>query len=140
MKKLFLIAAICIAAYWLFGGKPGSDLPANLSPVREVPVAERTNVILFTGTEWCPPCQALERNVIDTDPWREFIRKEVMFSVYDFPRDPGGVSATAQTMAQRYQVSGFPTMVIVDRQGNRLSQKVGVAGDIEVYKRWIRSF
>jgi len=30
--------------------------------------------------------------------------------------------------------------LIVDRQGNRLSQKVGVAGDIEDYKRWIRSY
>jgi len=126
------------------GGKAGGAFPARViseaTPVREIPAEKRVRVILFTGTEWCPPCRQLDQSVISKAPWKEFAEKEILFRCVDIPRDGSRAPAGDRELVSRYGVRSFPTMVIVDRSGRELARRSGGGAPVENYKAWIRGY
>lgn len=47
-------------------------------------------LLLFSGMWWCPHCQALEENVLDTDSFRQYVaEKGYYLAVADFPYRDG---------------------------------------------------
>lgn len=143
-RLIFLF--ILIYAGWKFaqsvtetGGSsafPGSSGPAT--EALETAAGDRKQVVLITGTTWCGPCQALEREVIQSGAWKEFTAKEISFTVHDVPRDTSRMTPAMREALERFQVRGFPTMLVIDGNGRVLSRQVGVAGGVEQYKSWIR--
>ncbi|MCB1236241.1 MAG: thioredoxin family protein [Verrucomicrobiae bacterium] len=145
MSKFLTLAFIGLVAFSLFrGGKGKSSVPfpnaviSEATPVQEVPAENRIRVVLFTGTEWCPACQHLDRSVIKTERWREFAANEILFEVFDIPADRSAVTDEARTMMNQYNIRAFPTMLVLDRQNEILSQQVGSGPPVENYKKWIR--
>jgi len=79
-------------------------------------------VVLFTGSNWCPPCMKLEKDVFATD---EFKKKSVeMYHLVklDFPRG-GDIEQSDETKAhnqqwlQKLAVTGFPSLILLDKSG-----------------------
>jgi thioredoxin-related protein len=94
-------------------------------------------LIEFTGSKWCPPCQALTAKVLSTPEFAAFSRNVVMVSL-DYPplseRTPAKVSANPElarlmSIKEKYGVPGFPTMFLYDAQGKQLSKIVGYSGE-----------
>jgi len=86
-------------------------------------------VILFTGSDWCPPCKALRREVF---PNPEFQKKadKVILVLADFPRRkpmPQEQMNKNRRLASLFLGrSGLPTMVGVDwRKGEILNKITG---------------
>ena len=47
-------------------------------------------LLLFSGMWWCPHCQALEKNVLDTDGFRQYVAEQGYYlAVADFPYRDG---------------------------------------------------
>ncbi|MCC5848852.1 MAG: thioredoxin family protein [Verrucomicrobia bacterium] len=85
----------------------------------------RPILILFTGSDWCPPCMNLERNVFSTKHFEQFARENLVLYVADFPRrkrQPPELIATNQRLQQTYRIRGYPTLVLVNAQGRQLDQ------------------
>lgn len=118
------------------------DFPMTLmskpTPVKSVEPSNRVKVVLFTGTEWCPACQHLDKNVINTAAWRDFAAKEIQFRSIDIPADRSRAPAYAQRLASQYGVSAYPTMLVLDQDSEVLSRQVGSGPPVENYKAWIR--
>ena len=61
MNKLLPIGGIIVLTFILMRGRSGGevDFPMRMmtapTPVKSVPNEKRIKVVLFTGTEWCPP-------------------------------------------------------------------------------------
>lgn len=144
MNKLLPIAVIAVLAFLLMKGRSDGevDFPMRMmtapTPVKSVPKENRIKVVLFTGTEWCPACQQLDRGVISTPAWMEFASKEIQFRSFDFPADRSTMPASAQRMAQQYGVRAFPTMLVLSSDNEVLSKQVGSGPPTENYKAWIR--
>jgi len=41
----------------------------------------------FTGSDWCPPCKALHKNVLTSDVFKQQMPKKFILLKLDNPRD-----------------------------------------------------
>src|SRR5581483_9924610 len=60
-----------------------TDLPKAVAQAR----TEKKLVLLeFTGSDWCPPCKALRKNVLGSDVFAGYARTNLVLVEIDFPR------------------------------------------------------
>src|SRR5436189_5131189 len=81
----------------------------------------------FTGSYWCGWCILLDREVFSKPQFKEYASKNLVLVELDFPKTkPVSEAIRRQNMrlAQQYQVQGFPTIVVLNGDG----QVVGAFG------------
>jgi len=70
----------------------------------------------FTGSDWCPPCQAMEKNVFNQKAFADYAAENLILLKLDFPRnhpqDPD-IAKQNQQLAQSIGVKGFPTIILI---------------------------
>src|SRR6516165_8692992 len=72
-----LANAIADEAGWL------TDLPKAQAKAK----AENKLVLMdFNGSDWCPPCKALRKNVLSTKEFEDYAKKNLVLVDVDFPR------------------------------------------------------
>ena len=74
----------------------------------------------FTGSDWCGWCILLDREVFSKPQFKEYANKNLVLVEVDFPKMKP-MSETMRTqntrLAQRYQVQGFPTIIVLSGEG-----------------------
>jgi len=103
------------------------DVPA----AKEQAKRENKFVLLdFTGSDWCGWCIKLKAEVFDQRAFAEFAKSNLVLVEVDFPHHK------LMTMAQKdmngqlaatYHVTGYPTIVVLDQDG----QQAGRLGYVE---------
>lgn len=72
----------------------------------------------FTGSDWCPWCKVLERQVFSQAEWGAWASNHVYLVRLDFPNDkslvPEKYRDRNRELARRYKVSGYPTCHLLD--------------------------
>lgn len=84
-------------------------------------------LLLFTGSDWCSWCHKLEGEVFNTDEFYRAAGDKFIFVLLDFPMSgslPGNITSQNKELQKRYGVNGFPTVVILDSNQN----KIGTTG------------
>jgi thiol-disulfide isomerase/thioredoxin len=146
---LALLIAGTLAAYFLSRDGPSDSTQAAASDgapqttvkagLEKAKAEGKPVMILFTGTEWCPPCQHLERTAIEKEAFQQFAADEVVFVKLDFPRNQSAAPQTHFEAAQKYRVRGFPTVVLLNEEGKELERFVGGRRDgVDGLIRWAR--
>ena len=82
--------------------------------------AERNLPILadFTGSDWCPYCIKLEKEVFSKREFIEFAEKNFVLLRIDFPEHiPEDKMDAQKKLAETYDIKVFPTVVILDKNG-----------------------
>ncbi len=83
----------------------------------------------FTGSDWCPPCKALHKNVLVKDVFKQEIPKHFILLKLDNPRDKSKQTpeeiAQYKKLSKEYKVSGVPTVFLADANGKAFFKKVG---------------
>lgn len=67
----------------------------------------------FTGSDWCIWCHRLRDEVFKTEAFKTWAQENVILLEVDFPRKfrlPEDAAAQNQSMAQAFQVRGYPTV------------------------------
>jgi len=90
-----------------------------------VDVAKREKKDLFvdfTGSDWCSWCIRLNKEVFVHDEFLEPIRKKYVLVMLDYPQKPEALARVPnrernQEVAQRYQIDGYPTVVLMTAEG-----------------------
>ncbi|MFP4283061.1 MAG: thioredoxin family protein [Opitutales bacterium] len=85
-------------------------------------------LLLFTGSDWCPPCQFMDKNVFGTDAFEEFASEELVLVKADFlRRTPQDATIKAQNaeLAEEYGIEAFPTVFILSPEGKILHKEMG---------------
>ncbi len=73
--------------------------------------------LLFTGSDWCPPCIKLEEQILGKPEFATGVDKDFVLVKLDFPQDselPPELEKQNQQWSDRYGIEGFPTVVLVD--------------------------
>ena len=121
-------------------GDAGGNLPKSVSSlVTKATTLDRKLVILLTGSDWCPPCQAMERGMLGSPEWQTFAAKEIVFQKYDFPNGGEAQSPAHEDLLKLPAMKGFPTLVVTNSKGTILGSRSGFGGGIEEYIEWISS-
>jgi thioredoxin-related protein len=105
----------------------GTDLAAALNQAR----SENKLVLMdFTGSDWCPWCIKLDKDVFSTSQFAGFANNNLELVRLDFPHNAPVNEALRQAnaeLASRYNVHGYPTCILLDSSGKELGRQVGYA-------------
>ncbi len=88
-------------------------------------------LLLFTGSDWCPPCKRLHRAIFDSKDFEEFSKDNLILIKADFPKRkklPSKQRIHNEKLARQYNVRGFPTTLILDLDGKVINKRVGYSG------------
>jgi protein disulfide-isomerase len=128
MKKI-LIAALAATVLWQVNAAESTwltDLPKAQAQAK----TENKIVLMdFTGSDWCPWCIKFKKEVFDTAEFKDYAAKNVVLVELDYPRkkqDAALKKANAQ-LKDQYKISGFPTLVVLDKDGKEIGRQVGYA-------------
>lgn len=95
---------------------------------------DRPILVLFTGSDWCPPCKSLESEVFGDQAFYDWADQNVVLLKADFPRR----KAQAETLKEANRAlrdrapgfEGYPSLYLWDVKTDNLRQvSVGYAGD-----------
>jgi thioredoxin-related protein len=86
----------------------------------------------FTGSDWCPPCKALHKNVLAKEIFKEEMPKHYILLKLDNPRDKSKQTDAEQAqykeLAREYKVTGVPSVFLADADANPFFKSSGYSG------------
>ena len=94
---------------------------------------EKSILMEFTGSDWCPPCKALAKNVLTQDVFKTEMPKNFVLLKLDSPRDKSKQTPEEieqyKVLSAKYGIQGVPTIFLADAKGRPYYQTVGYSGD-----------
>jgi thioredoxin-related protein len=100
------------------------DAAVKLAAEKKVPL-----LLNFTGSDWCGWCKIMDKNVFAMPEWKEYAGANMVLVVLDFPQDKSLVPAEYvernKKLQGEFNVSGYPTYMILDYDGKTLLGKLG---------------
>lgn len=106
--------------------KPGEPLPGWLDKLDEAVKKAKPDrkpiLVLFTGSDWCAPCQNLEKNVLVQPKFKEFADKHLVTVFLDYPRDKelaDDVKKQNDALAKKFSIEAYPTVLILSSDGEK---------------------
>ena len=82
----------------------------------------------FTGSDWCGWCIKFDKEVFATKEFADYAAKNLVLVQLDFPRrkeQSADLKKTNTALQSKYDVSGFPTLVVLDKDGKVAGKQVG---------------
>jgi protein disulfide-isomerase len=102
-----------------------TDVPQALAKAK----AENKSVLLdFTGSDWCGWCIKFKQEALDTKEFQEYATKNLVLVELDFPRkkeQAAELKAANQSLQEKYHIEGFPTFVVLNKDGKEIGRQVG---------------
>lgn len=95
---------------------------------RALKLAERHDrpvLVNFTGSDWCVWCFRLRDEVFTQKAFLDYAKANLILLKLDFPRKtqlPPEQQMINQNLANRYGIRGFPTILLIDGEGNEISR------------------
>jgi thiol-disulfide isomerase/thioredoxin len=108
----------------------------DLAQAKAAAVAQNKKILAdFTGSDWCPYCVLLNKEVFSTPAFAGLAKDYVLLKL-DYPRmsgrtpekiaaDPGLKALMA--LKEQYRISGFPTVLVLSGTGEELARNQGYA-------------
>lgn len=124
LRLLFLVlsfAAFCAnsaraEATWL------TDYKAAEQQARE---QKKLMLLDFTGSDWCPPCILLKRNVLSRARFEEYAAAHLILVEVDFPRRKEQSRELAlhnEELRMKFgNVEKFPTLIVANGEGKQVA-------------------
>jgi protein disulfide-isomerase len=84
---------------------------------------KRPVLVDFTGSDWCTWCMKLDAEVFNTDAFKKAAADGLILVKVDFPKRKQVTDEQKQrneTLRKQFEVSGFPTVIVLDSAGAKL--------------------
>jgi thioredoxin-related protein len=142
-RLIFLAAAACIFLF-LPGcsrsrpkvaplSQPEFEWLTDYKKAQEEAKASNKFLLLdFTGSDWCSWCRKLDEEILSQSQFKDYARENLVLLEIDFPRakpQSAELKKQNQQLAQQYQVEGFPTIVVLSGDGEKVWQYDGYFPD-----------
>jgi thioredoxin-related protein len=129
MKKIIF----SVLAWSVAFGLQAADLAWKTDlPAAEAQAKKEGKLVLldFTGSDWCGWCKKLDAEVFTKPEFEAYARKNLVLVEVDFPaQKPQSASLKAANAAlgKKYQVDGYPTLILLTPDGKQVWNQVGYA-------------
>ena len=95
----------------------------DLAKALEQAKTEKKCVLVeFTGSDWCPPCIAMRKNVFSKKEFVTAASKKYILVELDFPKDDKELKEKNQPLAEKYKIEGFPTVILFTPEGKEFAR------------------
>ena len=101
----------------------------------------KTLLVDFSGSDWCGWCMKLDKEVFSKKAFKAYVKDNFVLLLIDFPRRSKQSDAEKKQnkeLAQKYQVRGFPTVLILDKDGKLLKSGGYMEGGPEAYIKYLK--
>lgn len=82
--------------------------------------------VCFSGSDWCGWCRKLEREVLSKSKFLDGVTNDFVLVYIDMPEDksllPDRAKVENEKLVEKYGVTGFPTALILDSDGERITK------------------
>jgi protein disulfide-isomerase len=136
-----ILTVFSIAAF--AAGSLHAEAPASWDEiVKQAESSSKPILLEFTGSDWCPPCMMMNKEVFSTEEFKKFAEADIVFVKLDFPRKkelPAAEQERNADLAEKFGIEAFPTMIVFDSKGKELARKVGgMRGGPEPFISWVK--
>lgn len=146
-RKTYLSATLALFAGAFFfavathAGSPGDDDGAawmtDFDAAKTKAASEDKPMLVdFTGSDWCGWCIKLDKEVFSKKEFKDYAEENLVLVEIDFPRgkeQSAELKAQNQALAQKYGVRGFPTILMLDADGEVIEKTGYRRGGAEKY-------
>jgi len=140
MKYLFTLIfslSLTVSASAAEGWLTDFEQAKKLSKEKGVPILAD-----FSGSDWCMWCVRLDQEVFAKKEFKEYAKKYLILLMVDFPRQkklPEKVTKQNRMLAEKYGIRGFPTVLLLDKDGDVLSKTGYRQGGPKEYVKHLNS-
>jgi thioredoxin-related protein len=131
MKKIAITLLTCFAGLMVQAAQ--AEWMTDFTKAQAQAKAEKKLLLVnFTGSDWCPPCKALHKNVFATETFQTFAKSKLVLVEVDFPRgkeQSKELKAANNALGRQFQVNGYPTVVVLNSEGKELKRESGYGGE-----------
>lgn len=113
---MFLLQAGAEEPHWL------TDLPQAQALARK---EHKLVMMAFTGSDWCPDCIRLRKEVFVQPEFAEYAAKNLVPVEVDFPQKKAQSAEQKKAnlaLRKEYKVQGFPTVIVLNSEGVKLGE------------------
>jgi protein disulfide-isomerase len=129
VKNLILATAVALGFGAILSAQAESPWLTDYKKAQEQAKSSNKLLLLeFTGSDWCPPCRMLQRDVLSTQEFQDYASKNFVLVELDFPRakvQAPEVAEQNQMLARRWGIQVFPSIIILDSQGKKIGELLG---------------
>ena len=105
----------------------------DLNKAKEKAKTENKRILMnFTGSDWCPPCKALHKNVFASAEFGEFAKTNLVLVEVDFPtakKQSAELKKANDELSKKFNIEAYPTIIVLDSSGKELSRNAGYGGE-----------
>ena len=98
----------------------------NIEEALEIAKAEEKTVLVdFTGSDWCGWCIKLDNEVFSKKDFIEYAENNLVLVKLDFPKSvpqTDEVKRYNQIQQGKYGIRGFPTILLINKEGKVIAQ------------------
>ena len=125
--RLFLLIIAASAVFASFApAESGSGWLSDYKKAQEEAKANDKLLLLnFTGSDWCGWCIKFDKDILSQPQFKDYARDNLVLVELDFPRrkaQPVELKKQNMQLAQQYEVLGFPTIVVLNSNGQKIWQ------------------
>lgn len=144
MKQFFSVVIVCLVvmgcqngisadASWLTDFEEAKKLAAD----KNIPILAD-----FSGSDWCGWCIKLDQEVFSKNEFKKYAESNLVLFLADFParkKLPDEVAEQNKALAQKYGIRGYPTVLLLNKDGKVLARTGYQAGGPEAYVQHIKN-
>ena len=130
--RLILFAAAACLLPALFARAESGWLDDYKKAQQEAKASNKFLLLDFTGSDWCGWCKKFDKEILSQSQFQDYARENLVLVELDFPRakpQSPELRKQNQELADQYQVQGFPTIVVLNGDGQKLWQYDGYFPD-----------
>jgi thiol:disulfide interchange protein len=96
-----------------------TDLDKALADAK---AGKKSVLVEFTGSDWCPPCIAMRKNVFSKKEFVQAASKNFILVELDFPKADKELADKNKPLAEKYKIEGFPTVILLNSEGKEFNR------------------
>ena len=142
MKKLSALLALLLLGL-ISCANAGGDWLTDFEKAKEEAAARNVPILAdFSGSDWCGWCIRLDNEVFSKSEFKAYAKENVVLFLADFPNSKpqsAEIKAQNEALSKRYGIRGFPTVLLLDADGNVLERTGYKAGGASAYVEHLKS-
>ena len=143
MKRVVLVALL-IFGLVVPAGAAGNHWLTDFAAAKAQAKKEKKFLFIdFTGSDWCGWCSKLDKEVFSQEAFQKKITDKFVLVQLDFPKQAKQDEKTARQnkeLSQKFNVRGFPTIILADADGEEFARTGYRAGGAEAYLATLDSY
>ena len=110
---MMILATAAQAGDWL------TDIDSGVAKAKK---ENKAVMVEFTGSDWCPPCMQMHKEVFSKTDFVAGAKKNYVLVKIDIPRKDKALYEKNQKVLEKYKVQGVPTVMLMSKDGKEFDR------------------